>query len=379
MTGTVLIAAGGTGGHLYPAIAVADAIRKAHPDIKIIFVGTDRIESREVPRAGYEFHQINIQAPGRSLKSLATFPLTLSKSMLDAMRLIAKERPMAMLSGGAYLSVPVGIAAWSFHVPIAVLEINSVAGSANKFLARLADKLFVAYDESLAQFPASLRNSATVSGTPVRADLGSLTLSQEEARTAVGLDASRKTIFVFGGSLGARAINEAMRDAARAFSAVGYNVLWQTGKGDTTEELQREFSDDPHIQVREYIFEMEKAYAAADLVVCRAGASSLAELARLGKAAVLVPYPFAAANHQEANARAVEAAGAAIVLRDTELKDKLQGEVLALMQDDAKLAQMSDAMKSREHSDAATVIADWLTARGRSSERMRSEEEVASV
>jgi UDP-N-acetylglucosamine--N-acetylmuramyl-(pentapeptide) pyrophosphoryl-undecaprenol N-acetylglucosamine transferase len=379
MTGTILIAAGGTGGHLYPAIAVADAIRKEHPGVKIIFVGTDRIESREVPRAGYEFHQINIQAPGRSIKSLAMFPLTLSKSVLDAMRLISRERPMAMLSGGAYLSVPVGIAAWSFHVPIALLEINSVAGSANKFLARLAQKLFVAYPEALAHFPASLRSEATVSGTPVRADLGSIGLSHEEARHAIGLDPSRKTIFVFGGSLGARAINESMRSAARAFSQAGYNVLWQTGKGNLTDDLKREYDNDPHVQVREYVYEMEQAYAAADLVVCRAGASSLAELSRLGKPAVLVPYPFAAANHQEANARAFETAGAAIVLRDSELPARLQPEVLSLMQDNQKLSAMGEAMKAREHADAATLIADWLTSQPGASQRMRSEEQVASV
>lgn len=379
MTGTVLIAAGGTGGHLYPAIAVADAIRKSHPDIKIIFVGTDRIESREVPRAGYEFHQIDIQAPGRSIKSLATFPFALSKSVLDAMRLISRERPMAMLSGGAYLSVPVGIAAWSYHVPIALLEINSVAGTANKFLARLAQKLFVAYPESLTQFPASLRGDATVSGTPVRGDLGAIPQSQAEARSALGLNPARKTIFAFGGSLGARAINEAMRSAASAFTQAGYNVLWQTGKGNATEELQHEFGSDEHLQIHEYIYDMERAYAAADLVICRAGASSLAELSHLGKPAVLVPYPHAAANHQEANARAFESNGAAILLRDVELKDRLQPEVLALMQDETKLSSMAQAMKARERHDAAKTIADWLTAQGRSRQSMRSEEQVASV
>jgi UDP-N-acetylglucosamine--N-acetylmuramyl-(pentapeptide) pyrophosphoryl-undecaprenol N-acetylglucosamine transferase len=379
MTGTILIAAGGTGGHLYPAIAVADAIRERHPDIRLVFVGTDRIESREVPRAGYEFHQINIQAPGKSFGSLATFPFQLSKAVLDAMKLMSRERPMAMLSAGAYLSVPVGIAAWSFHVPIALLEINSIAGTANKFLARLAQKLFVAYPESLTSFPSSIRSEATVSGTPVRGSFGQEVRSSAEARAALGLDPARPMIFVFGGSLGARAINQAMPQVARACSSRGYSVLWQTGKGNATEDLQREFANDPHVQVQEYIYDMETAYAAADLVVCRAGASSLAELARFGKPAVLVPYPHATANHQEANAKAFEAEGAAIVIRDSELNTRLEPEILELMSAPDRLQRMSQAMKSREHADAAEQVAEWLIAQGVRRESMRSQQTAPSV
>lgn len=379
MTGTIVIAAGGTGGHLYPAIAVADAIRERHPEIRILFIGTDRIESREVPRAGYEFQQINIQAPGKSFGSLATFPFQLSKAILATMRLLSRERPIAMLSGGAYLSVPVGIAAWSFHVPIALLEINSVAGTANKFLSRIAQKLFVAYPESLESFPSSIRTDATVSGTPVRADLGKHLRSPEDARVSLGLDANRRTVFVFGGSLGARAINDAMPNVARACSAKGYSVIWQTGKGNATEDLQREFAQDQHVQVHEYIYDMETAYSAADLVVCRAGASSLAELARLGKPAVLVPYPYAAANHQEANARAFETDGASVVIRDTELTTRLEPAVLDLMSAPDRLEKMSVAMKAREHADAAQVVADWLLAQGVQKETMRSQQTPASV
>jgi UDP-N-acetylglucosamine--N-acetylmuramyl-(pentapeptide) pyrophosphoryl-undecaprenol N-acetylglucosamine transferase len=379
MTGTVLIAAGGTGGHLYPAIAVADAIRKEHPGIRIVFVGTDRIESREVPRAGYEFHQIDIQAPGRSFKSMATFPFQLSKAVLDAMRLISRERPIAMLSGGAYLSVPVGIAAWSFHVPIALLEINSVAGSANKLLARVAQKLFVAYRESLDNFPPSIRREAIVSGTPVRSDLGSNPTAPEAARAAFDLEPGRKTALVFGGSLGARALNEAMETTSTALADAGYNVLWQTGKGNVTEELDQRYRGNRNVRVQEYIFEMEKAYAAADIVVCRAGASSLAEISKLGKPAILVPYPHAAANHQEANARAYESAGAAIVIRDPELGSRLTHTLMQLLSDEPRLRTMASAMASQAHEDAATVIAQWLISQGRNSTEARSEERLSSV
>ena len=358
---TILIAAGGTGGHLYPTIAIADEIKRQRPDIRIVFVGThDRIEAREVPRAGYEFFPIQIEAPKKSLKSMITFPFKLSKAIMICIRMMWEDRPLAMLGGGAYLSVPAGIAAWAFHVPIAILEINSVAGTANKTLARIAQKLFIAYPESRTQFSTKIASEATVSGTPVRGDLGALALSSEDARRSFGLDPERKTILVFGGSLGARAINDAVHDIAGEASSRGYNVLWQTGKGNNFEALEKEFLNVPNVKVLEYIYEMEKAYRAADLVVCRAGASSLAELSRLGKPAVLVPYPFAAANHQEANAKAFESIGAAIVLRDKELKSTLAEKLWPLIDDRVRLQSMSEAMKGRDDQNAAKVVADWL-------------------
>ncbi|HEY3875156.1 MAG TPA: undecaprenyldiphospho-muramoylpentapeptide beta-N-acetylglucosaminyltransferase [Candidatus Kapabacteria bacterium] len=361
MSKTIIIAAGGTGGHLYPAMAVAEEIRKENPDVKIIFIGTrDRIESKEVPRAEFLFMPIDIHAPRKSFLSLLTFPVTFAKAFFDCLRLMAKERPLAMLGAGAYLSLPVGLAAWSFHVPIALLEINSIPGSANTWLARLADRLFLAYPEALKKFPKRILNSATVCGTPVRGELGAIELSPADARQSFELSPTNKTILVFGGSLGARPINEAMQIAVREFASHGYNVLWQTGKSANVSEVEKEFSDLKTVRIREYIYEMEKAYRAADLVICRAGASSLAELARLGKPAVLVPWSGAMANHQEMNARAFEQAGAAMVLRDDEVRSKLAGTVLGAMSKEEELKRMSEAMHRRDHPDAATIIAEWL-------------------
>ena len=361
---TILIAAGGTGGHLYPAIAVADEIRKQRPDIRVIFVGThDRIESREVPRAGYPFFPIAIEAPRKTVKSLFTFPLKFGKAVIDSMRLISKERPAAMLGGGAYLSVPAGLAAWAFHVPIALLEINSIAGAANKLLAKGADKLFVAYHESLVQFPKRITTNAIISGTPVRSDLGANNVSVEDARSSFKLDPTRTTILIFGGSLGARAINEAVEEIAGSVADSGYNVLWQTGKSVDMTGLQAKFSNKPNVRVMDYIYDMERAYRAADLVACRAGASSLAELARLGKATVLVPWSNATANHQEANARAFERDGAAIVLTDAEVKQKLLTTIQEILSDEKRRAAMSEAMKRRDNPNAAAVVASWLIER----------------
>jgi len=363
---TIIIAAGGTGGHLYPALAVAELIREQRPDVRMVFVGTkDRIESKEVPKAGFPFHPIDIQAPRKSMASLVVFPFRFTKALFDCLGLMSRERPIAMLGAGAYLSVPVGLAAWAFHVPIALLEINSVPGTANTFLARLADKLFLAYREAAARFVPRVSSSATVCGTPVRAGLGAPRFSKEEARTAFGLEASRTSILVFGGSLGARPINEAMRSSVQEFNAHGYNVLWQTGKSANVTELQKEFSGLANVCIREYIYEMEQAYRAADIVVCRAGASSLAELARLGKPAVLVPWSGAMANHQEHNARAFEETGAALVLRDDEVRSKLAKTVLDVLRQPRELERMSEAMKRCDHPDAAAIVAEWLLGRKR--------------
>jgi UDP-N-acetylglucosamine--N-acetylmuramyl-(pentapeptide) pyrophosphoryl-undecaprenol N-acetylglucosamine transferase len=254
----------------------------------------------------------------------------------------------------------VGIAAWLSYVPIALLEINSIPGSANKVLARFAKKVFLAYPESKDKFPKRISESATVCGTPVRAGLGDERMTQEGARQAFGLDAMRTTILVFGGSLGARAINDAMLADVGTLAERGYNILWQTGKSANLTEIKQQFIHNPNVHATDYIYNMDEAYRAADIVVCRAGASSLAELARLGKPAVLIPWSGAMDNHQEHNARAFERDGSALVLTDVEVKSKLADTILTLLNDPNKLRSMAEAMHRRDHPEAATVIAQWL-------------------
>ncbi len=358
---TILIAAGGTGGHLYPAIAVAEEIRSEYPDAKVIFVGTrDRIEAKEVPRAGFPFEPIDIHPPRRSLASMLMFPFKFCMAIVDCMSLISKEKPSAMLGAGAYLTVPVGIAAWLSRVPIALLEINSIPGSANKLLARFAKRVFLSYPESVSKFSNRIAGIATVCGTPVREGLGVERMSEQDARRGFGLDPTQKTVLVFGGSLGARAINEAMCNAAGTLAAQGYNILWQTGKSANIAKLEEQFMQMPNVRIADYIYNMEQAYRAADLVVCRAGASSLAELARLGKPAVLVPWSGAMDNHQEPNARAFERDGSAVVLTDAEVGSKLAETVLNLLSDPTRLRSMAEAIRRRDHPEAAKVVAAWL-------------------
>jgi UDP-N-acetylglucosamine--N-acetylmuramyl-(pentapeptide) pyrophosphoryl-undecaprenol N-acetylglucosamine transferase len=358
MAKTIVIASGGTGGHLYPTIAIADEIKRLDASAKVIFVGTsERIESREVPRAGYEFRPISIEAPRKSIGSMIRFPFKMLKAIMDCLSIIKETQANAFLGGGAYLSVPVGIAAWLKGVRIGLLEINSIGGTANKLLSRFAKKIYLAYPESKKDF-ANAADRLEISGTPVRHNLGE-SLSPAEARRAFGLSEEHPTILVFGGSLGAKAINEALAESVSDLAARGFNIIWQTGKSADVAALKSQFTD-PNVYISEYIYEMDKAYTAADLVVSRAGASTLAELSQIGKPAILVPYPFAADNHQEHNARAYESEGAAIVLRDQELKQKLHSEVLSLMENDEKRNRMASAMRKRENKDAARIVAEWL-------------------
>jgi UDP-N-acetylglucosamine--N-acetylmuramyl-(pentapeptide) pyrophosphoryl-undecaprenol N-acetylglucosamine transferase len=358
MAKTIIIASGGTGGHLYPTIAIADEIKVQDPTARVIFVGTaDRIEAKEVPRAGYEFRAISIEAPRKSIGSMVKFPFKMVKAIIDCISIINETKACGFLGGGAYLSVPVGIAAWIRNLRVGLLEINSIGGSANKLLSRFAKRIFLAYPESKRDF-ANASDRVQISGTPVRHNLGA-ELNAAEARQAFGLDPARPTILVFGGSLGAKAINEAMLEAAPALSDQGYNIIWQTGKSANIGELSVKIGRQ-NVKISEYIFEMDKAYTAADLVVSRAGASTLAELSQIGKPAILVPYPFAADNHQEHNARAYEEQGAATVLRDQELKQKLLPEIMRLMRDASTRDRMATAMKQRENKRAARTVAEWL-------------------
>lgn len=363
MSRTILIASGGTGGHLYPTIAIADEVRKLDPSASVIFVGTqDRIEAKEVPRAGYPFMPIDIEAPRKSLGSMLQFPVKMVKAILECRRIIKQHGVTAFLGGGAYLSVPAGVAAWLSGVPVGLLEINSIGGTANKLLSRVAKRVFLAYPESRKDFSSVDEASVTISGTPVRHGLGN-TISPASARRIFGLSEERPTLLAFGGSLGARAINETMETLATKFDREGYNVIWQTGKSASAQELQSRVGG-AHVRVQEYIFEMDQAYAAADLVIARSGASTLAELSQLGKPAVLVPYPHASDNHQEHNAKAFEHQGAAVVLRDAELKEKLFDTVNSIMRDADRRARMATAMRSRENAHASRIVADWLLENG---------------
>lgn len=358
---SIVIAAGGTGGHLYPAIAVADEIRSINPDIRIVFIGTsNRIESREVPRLGYEFYPIQIAAPGKSIGKLIPFPFMYMKAVRQSLKILREVNPSAFMGGGAYLSLPVAQAARMRKIPSALLEINAVVGRANKILARGVDKVFLAYPESKNDFDPSLQQKIEITGTPVRPTLSANTVSQADARIQFRLDPERRTLLVFGGSLGARSLNEVMRTSVTRFLEAGLNVIWQTGPSSDFDQMKAAFTETANLALLPYINDMGAAYAAADLVVSRSGASTLAELATLGKPAILVPYPLAIKNHQEYNARAFELSDAAVMLLDKELPAKFEHMVLDLVFNETKLRAMHEKIVQRENKDARKVVARWL-------------------
>jgi len=314
----VIIAAGGTGGHLYPGIAIArEILREAGNEV--LFVGTEQgIEGKVLPKEGLTVRFIPVgrlkgMGPGSVLKTFITLP----RSLVLALGLLRQERPHAVVGVGGYASGPVALAAWLLRIPLVIVEPNSYAGLANRLAGRFAAKIFVCFPGRDAQgfFP---EKKKVLTGPLVRKDI--TTGNRDQALKAFGLEAGRFTLFVMGGSGGAHAINMAMKDAARELRAVeNLQVLHQTGEKDVEDMKAGYRAAGVKAVVLPYIQDMAGAYAAADLVVSRSGATTVAELAVCGKRAVLIPYPFAADNHQEYNARSLAKRGGGEVIVQKDL------------------------------------------------------------
>jgi UDP-N-acetylglucosamine--N-acetylmuramyl-(pentapeptide) pyrophosphoryl-undecaprenol N-acetylglucosamine transferase len=313
-----MIAAGGTGGHLYPGIAIArEVLREAGSEA--VFVGTEQgIEARVLPKEGLPVRFITVgRIKGMGPGSIARTLITLPRGLLQALRLLRSERPDAVVGVGGYASGPTALAALILRVPLVIVEPNSYAGLTNRMLGRFAEKVFVCFPGRDRQgfFPAGKK---ALAGPLVRTGIDSG--DRASGRAAFGLKPDPFTVFVMGGSGGAHAINMAMRDAARELASVrGLQVLHQTGEKDAQEVADAYRAAGVEAVVLPYIDDMAGAYAAADLVVSRSGATTVAELAVCGKQAVLVPYPYAADNHQEHNARSLAERGGATVIVQKEL------------------------------------------------------------
>ncbi|HEY6951053.1 MAG TPA: undecaprenyldiphospho-muramoylpentapeptide beta-N-acetylglucosaminyltransferase [Bacteroidota bacterium] len=359
----ILIAGGGTGGHLYPALAIADEIRKRRADANILFVGTrDKIEARVVPERGYAFTTIWVSGFHRGMR-MQNFllPLKVVVSLFQSFFLIARYRPNVVLGTGGYVCAPVILAASLLRIPTVIHESNSYPGVTTRLLAGRATTVFTAF----AATNLWLKRTATVElvGTPTRASLDGVTT--ESALGFFGLDAAKKTVFVFGGSLGAASINSALLNIAETLKNQNVQLIWQTGLTDEA-RIKSAIGERNIGWIGSYIDRMELAYAAADIVVCRSGATTIAELTRIGKPAILVPFPHAAADHQTLNAKTLADVGAAVLVPDNELEQKLESAILELLGDRARRASMSAASKSLGKPDAGSVIAakilDMMTA-----------------
>ncbi|MDW8465148.1 MAG: undecaprenyldiphospho-muramoylpentapeptide beta-N-acetylglucosaminyltransferase [Chloroherpetonaceae bacterium] len=352
----IIFAGGGTGGHLYPAVAIAEAVLKLEPKAVISFVGTERgIEATEVPKLGFPLHLISAPSlrRGVSLKAFfdnLQFPFRLYESLNECKRLFFQEEPDVVVGTGGYVSAPVVWQAQRWGIPTLIQEQNAKPGLATRFLAQHADEVHLSFLESLDYFD---QDNVFVTGNPTRA----LALHpKEQACQFFGLDATRKTLLVFGGSLGARSLNQAL-ESWLSEALLRFNVIWQTGKLDF-EAIAARVGTRQHLWLGAYIDRMDYAYSAADVVLCRAGASTLAELCNVGAAAILVPYPFAAANHQLHNAEALAESGAAELILDKDIRtEAAKQKVFALLEDEARQALLRANAKQHAKPNAAEKIA----------------------
>ena len=355
----VLVSGGGTGGHIFPALSIANEIQRRHPDAKILFVGAEgRMEMERVPAAGYNI--IGLPVSGfdrkhllRNFKVLAR----LYKSMGMARKILNDFKPDIAIGVGGYASGPMLKAAQKQGIPTLLQEQNSYAGVTNKLLAARADCICVAYEGMERFFPAE---KIVLTGNPVRRSLLDCGATSEQARQAMGMDPLKTTILIIGGSLGARTINNAIIDGLARIGEVGdVQVIWQTGK--IYNEQCREALDASglkNVHQMPFISNMDMAYRAADLVVSRAGASSISELQLLGKAAILVPSPNVAEDHQTKNARALSDKDAALLVPDADAASSLVTTMLELATDSARIEMLSRNVKAMALRDAAERIVD---------------------
>jgi UDP-N-acetylglucosamine--N-acetylmuramyl-(pentapeptide) pyrophosphoryl-undecaprenol N-acetylglucosamine transferase len=368
-TRRVLFAGGGTAGHVFPALAVARELMRQAPDVEPVFVGTqDRLEGRLVPEAGFRLHHVDaVPLPRRPSPRLLAVPFAVRRAVRACQDIATEEGAVAAATFGGYVSVPVAWAAGRLRLPLVLHEQNSVPGIANRLAARWADRIAVSYAGSADRF--RYRERVAVTGNPVRDDF--LTVDRdairEEARRHFGLAPDVTTLFVFGGSQGARSVNQAIvRTAGLWPAAHELQILHAAGRalhGEAAAGWERARSGYPTPRVRclDFIDDMALAYAAADIVVCRAGATSMAELTVLGLPAVLVPYPHATADHQTHNARALEQAGGAVVIADDDLSGRALVEAVTpwLADEDARRTAAASA-RAFGRPDAAANVARLL-------------------
>lgn len=355
----VIISGGGTGGHIFPAVSIANALRKRFPDIDILFVGAEgRMEMERVPKAGYPI--VGLPVSGFDRKNLLrNFKVLwrLWKSMRRAKSVIKSFKPQVAVGVGGYASGPTLKAAQKKGIPTVLQEQNSYPGVTNKMLGKNARAVCTAYDEAARFFP---EGKVVLTGNPVRAALLDVDLTQAEAKSRLGFDPAQPLVLVVGGSLGARTINRSMAAGLQQFVDSGIQLLWQTGKAYEN-EIPAALKGMPDcIKATPFIDDMGLAYRAADLVVARAGAGTISELQLLGKAVLLVPSPNVAEDHQRKNAQALVNHQAAEMVLDAEAPARLTAEAIALVKQPQRLKAMSEAISAMALRDSADKIVDEI-------------------
>lgn len=349
-----MLAGGGTGGHLFPALAIADEIKRLEPASRFLFLGTrGKIEARVVPQRGYDLRLIWISGFHRRLTiDNLLFPLKVIVALVQSFFVIRQFRPDVVIGTGGYVCGPILFVASLLGIPTVIHESNSFPGITTRLLAKRVTLLFIAFDAARQWLKRT--DHVQLVGTPTREILG--TISKEQGRAFFQIPTDRKTLLVSGGSLGAASINDAVLESIPELLAAGIQLVWQTGQGDY-ERVRRALGGRTIGWLGPFIDKMEYAFGASDLVVCRSGATTLAELTRVGKPAIVVPYRFAAGDHQTHNARSLAEGGAAVMLADKDVRKQLKETAIGLMNDLQRLDHMSAASRRLGKPDAGRDIA----------------------
>ena len=356
----VLISGGGTGGHVYPAIALANAIKDKDPSAEILFVGAQgKLEMKKVPAAGYFIKGLWISGFQRKLSFRnLLFPFKLASSLYRGRKIIMDYKPDVVVGVGGYASGPILQVASMMKIPTLIQEQNSYPGITNKILAKKVNKICVAYYGMERFFPSE---KIIFTGNPVRRDLYDIQINREEAKASFGIDNDHKTVLIFGGSLGARRINESVEgafDMIKRHSEINY--IWQVGKMYFDEYSCGVVAALPNITVLPFIERMDYAYAAADAVVCRAGALTISEIALINKPAVLIPSPHVAEDHQTKNAMALVNNDAALMVHNAEAKEKMIPTILELLSDEKLQQYLVCNLKKMGRPNATSEIVEEI-------------------
>ena len=355
-----LISGGGTGGHIFPAISIANALKQIDPHCEVLFIGAEgHMEMERVPAAGYNIEGLKVEGLDRQhlLRNVKVICNLLS-SLPKARRIIKNFKPDVAVGVGGYASAAALLVAKSMNIPIVLQEQNGFAGVANKLLAKKAEKICVAYSGMERFFPA---DKIILTGNPIRQNLFNPDLDKNEAYAAFGFKNNIPTLLVMGGSLGAMTINNGMIKGLKQFAQAGVQVIWQTGKRYFA-DAKKAFDENPcsNVLVTDFISRMDYAYAIADVVVARAGASTISELTFLGKPSILIPSPNVAEDHQTHNAMALANQDAAICLPDKEAEEKLAPLAINLLLDDERKSSIAENSKKMAQNDSALRIANEI-------------------
>lgn len=354
----IIISGGGTGGHIYPAIAIANTLREVRPGTEVLFVGAlGKMEMEKVPKAGYNIVGLPVVGLQRSLSlSNLLFPFKLAESLWKARQVIREFNPHVAVGVGGFASGPLLRMASLAGVPTLIQEQNSYAGITNRLLSGKAARICVAYPGMEKFFP---KEKILLTGNPVRKDIIDISGKKGAGLAHFGLSDSRKTLFVMGGSLGARSINESIESSLELLTGQGAQVIWQTGKlfADRARQTIEQLRLGHLVKAFDFIYEMDLAYAVADAIVSRAGALSVSEICLAGKPAILVPYPYASEDHQTSNAQVLVSGQAALLVKDSDAGEQLGQKAAGLLENETLRKTLSENCRSLGFPDAAARIA----------------------